>query len=179
MCLGKSAGNRIHLRLSLLERDSRTQSSDSVEIAVVTSSRIENFRYPEIHGIADPRDTQIEIGAEGREMHLGQSDADDERRRCPNAGQIDDVDVQNSPDEIGVRSEAPLPQAAADDDLGPSTAPVRRRRSSIVRTERVTHQRDVENLEELRRDVKPAQSLASVAFDQIDRPPSVSRDGLE
>jgi hypothetical protein len=39
------AGNRVHLRLGLRERNSRTQSGDGVEIAVVTPGRIENLTY--------------------------------------------------------------------------------------------------------------------------------------
>ena len=77
-----------------------------------------NFGHPEIHGVADTADTQIEIGAERREMHVGRRDADDERRRRADAAQIDDVDVQNFTEKTCIRSEAALPEAAADDDLG-------------------------------------------------------------
>ena len=50
---GKIAGNRIHLRLRLLERHSRSQSRDDVEVAVVTPGRIAAFGHPEIDGIRD------------------------------------------------------------------------------------------------------------------------------
>src|SRR5262245_3660008 len=116
----KIAGNRIHLRLRLLERNSGAQAGDSVEIAIGTPRWIEKFRSPEIHGIADAGDTQIEVGAERREMHVGQSDAHDERRRWPNAAQIDHVDVQNLTEKTSVRSEAPLPKATPENDLRPS-----------------------------------------------------------
>src|SRR5262249_14401182 len=53
-------------------------------------------------------------------MRVGQSDADDERRRWSDAFQIDYVEVQNLAEEFHVRSEATLPQTAADNDLRPS-----------------------------------------------------------
>src|SRR5256885_1515406 len=67
---GEIAGNRIHLPLGLLERHSRTQSRDDVEIAVVAPGRITNFGHPEIDGVVDTADTEVVIGAERREVHI-------------------------------------------------------------------------------------------------------------
>src|SRR3989442_1912462 len=87
----KIARNRIHLRLSLLERHSRTQSRNDVEIAVVTPGRIAEFGHPEIDGILDTGDTQIIIDAERREMHVGRCNADDETRCRAHRAHVDEV----------------------------------------------------------------------------------------
>ena len=105
-------------------------------------------------------------------MDVGRSDADDERRRWSYAAQIDEVHVQNFTEELWVRSEAPLPEAAADNDLG--SAPL-----WIARIERFTHQPDAENFEKLRRDAESAHSLATIASGQVDRLPSIAGDRLE
>src|SRR5205807_1824332 len=105
-------------------------------------------------------------------MHIRHGDADDERPCWPDAAQIYHVDVQNPAKKTCVRSEATLPKATADNDLGPSTL-------WILRTECLAHQRYIEHFEELGRDVEPAQSLASIASGQIDRAPSIGGDGFE
>src|SRR6516225_4107552 len=147
---GKIAGDGVHLRLSLLERDSRTQPGNGIQIAIIPLRRIDQFGNPEIHRIADTRDNpgrQTEIGAERREMRVSRSDAGDQRRRGPDTAQIDEVDVQNRAEEFPVRCEATLPEAAADNDFEPPPL-------WIIRTERFAHQRYAENFEELRRDAK-------------------------
>ena len=75
---GKIARDRVHLRLRLLERHSRTQSRDDVEIAAVASGRIADFGHPEIDGVLDAGDTQVVVGAQRQEMHVGRCHADDE-----------------------------------------------------------------------------------------------------
>src|SRR2546422_9163196 len=90
-------------------------------------------------------------------MHVGQSDADDERRRWSDAAQIDEVHVQNLTEDLCIRSEAALPEASADNDLG--SAPL-----WIARIERFAHQPDAENFERLRRNAESAQSLATIAW---------------
>src|SRR5437762_12041984 len=105
-------------------------------------------------------------------MDVGRSDADDERRRWSYAAQIDEVHVQNFTEELWVRSEAPLPEAAADNDLG--SAPL-----WIVRIERFAHQPDAENFEKLRRDAESAQPLALIAAGQINRSPLITGDRLK
>lgn len=117
---GKIAGNRVHLGLRLLDRHSRTQSRDDVEVAVVTPGRIGAFRRPEIDRISDTGDAQVEVGAERREMDVGRCDTDHERRRRANVAQIDDVNVNDFTDKTCVRSEAALPKPAPDNDLGPA-----------------------------------------------------------
>src|SRR5262249_29792739 len=104
-------------------------------------------------------------------MRVGQSDADDERQRRSDAAHIDDVHVQNLAEELQVRSEATLPEAAADNDLGPPPL-------WIIRTERFAYQRNAENFEEFRCDVEPTQALASIASGQINGSPSIAGDGL-
>src|SRR5437899_13084208 len=89
-------------------------------------------------------------------MHVGRSDADDEIRRWSDAAQIDDVHLQNLTEELCIRSEAPLPEASADNDLG--SAPL-----WIARIERFAHQSDAENFERLRRNAESAESLATNA----------------
>jgi hypothetical protein len=173
----KMAGNRIHFRLGLVERHSRTQTRDDVEIAVVTPGRITEFGHPEIDRILDSGDTQIVVCAERREMHVGQGNADDERRCRADVAQIDDVDVNNFADKACIRSEAALPKAAPDDDLG--SGPLGIGRIECLDIERLAHQRYAENREELRRDEESAQSLAVIVFGEIDTPPSIARDGLE
>src|SRR4029450_6496787 len=158
---GKIARNRIHLRLGLLERHARTQSREDVEIAVVTPGRIAEFGHPEIDGILDTGDTQIVIGAERREMHVGQGNAADESRCRANVAQIDDVDVNNFTEKTCIRSEAALPKAAPDNDLGP--APPGIGRIECLDIERFAHQRYGENFEELRRDEESAQSFTVIA----------------
>src|SRR5438876_12340997 len=105
-------------------------------------------------------------------MNVGQRDADDERRRWSDAAQINEVHVQNLTEELCIRSEAPLPEAAAYNDLG--SAPL-----WIARIERFTHQPDAENFEKLRRDAESAHSLATIASGQVDRLPSIAGDRLE
>ena len=74
--------------------------------------------------------------------------------------QIDDVDVNDFTEKIRIRSEAALPKAAPENDLGP--APLGIGRVECLDCERVAHQRYVENFEELRRDEESAQSPAGV-----------------
>src|SRR5437762_13946858 len=105
-------------------------------------------------------------------MHVGQSDADDERRRWSDAAQIDDVHVQNLTEELCIRSETPLPEAAADNDLG--SAPL-----GIAQIERFTHQPDAEDFGNLRRDGESAHAPATIAPGQVDRLPSIACHGLE
>src|SRR5215470_1182330 len=172
---GKIAGNGIHLRLSLLEPDSRMQPGNGVQIAIITLRRIDQFGNPEIHRIANTRDNsgrQTEIGTERREMRVGRSDAGNQRRRRPDAAQIDEVDIQNLAKEFPVRCEATLPEAAADNDLEPPPL-------WIIRTERFAHQRYAENFEELRRDAEPAQAFASISPGQIHSLPPIAGDGIE
>src|SRR5439155_12151851 len=105
-------------------------------------------------------------------MHVGQRDADDERRRWSDAAQIDDVHVQNLAEEFGIRSEAPLPEAAADNDLGSAASALKKQGTAplwIAWIERFAHQPDAENFEKLRRDAESAQPLATIASGQVDR----------
>src|SRR2546422_7145259 len=105
-------------------------------------------------------------------MHVGQRDADDERRRWSAAAQIDDVHVQNLTEELCIRSEAPLPEAAAHNDLGSAASALKKQGTAplwIARIERFTHQRDAQNFEKLRRYAESAQPLAAIVSGQVDR----------
>src|ERR1700756_3287693 len=105
-------------------------------------------------------------------MRVGRSDAGNQRRRGPDAAQVDEVDVQNLAQKFPVRCEATLPEAAADNDLEPPPL-------WIVLTERFAHQRYAENFEELRRDAEPAHAFASISAGQIDSLPPIAGDGFE
>jgi hypothetical protein len=75
--------------LGLPDGDSRTQSGNRVKIAGISSRWIDDLGNSEIHRVADTRD----IGTKRRKMRVGQSDADDERRRWSDAFQIVYVEV--------------------------------------------------------------------------------------
>src|SRR5438046_8154102 len=100
-------------------------------------------------------------------MHVVQSDACDERGRGADAAEVDEVHVQNFSEQLRVGSEAPLPEASANNDLGALLL-----WSGGCKC--FPHQADAENLEELRRDTEPAQPLAAIAAGQVDRSPLVT-----
>src|SRR5205823_5882190 len=63
-------------------------------------------------------------------------------------------------------------KATADNDLG--VAPL-----CVGGIKRFAHHTDAENLKELGRDAEPAQTLASIASGQINRPPLIAGDTVE
>src|SRR5262249_22916252 len=164
-----------HLSLGLFERDSRTQSGDGVQIAVVTSGRIEDFGKPKVHRVADTRGNsgrEAETSTERRGRCVRQSDARNEKKGRPDLIQIDDIDVDRLAEKVCIRSETMLPKAAADDDL--MRAPL-----WIAGTKCFPRYWHAQNSEKFRRDLKSAQPLASIASGEIDRLPSIAGDRIE
>src|SRR5205814_7872964 len=85
----------------------------------------------------------------------------------------------NLAEKTGVRAKPTLPEAAADNDLGPTLCAGEKPRIERFTLEGLAHQGYVKNLEELRRDKESSQPLASVASGQINREPSIACYGFE
>src|SRR2546425_12945841 len=100
-------------------------------------------------------------------MHVRRRDTNDKIRRWSQAAQIDDVHVKDLTEERCIRSEAPPPKAAANNDLG--SAPLR-----IARIKRFAHQPHAANLEELRRDPSSPQPLGTIPSAQVNPLPSIA-----